>query len=115
MTKPCRGEIWFVEFDPVKGGEIGKTRPAIVISIDGVGRLPLKTVVPITDWKAHYDQFPWFVCIKPSGTNGLTKLSGADAFQIKSVSETRFKSRVGVITKTEIEDVVSAAALCIGV
>jgi mRNA-degrading endonuclease toxin of MazEF toxin-antitoxin module len=47
---PKRGEIWLVNLDPTVGAEIQKTRPAIVISSDYIGKLPLKLVVPITDW-----------------------------------------------------------------
>lgn len=46
--KPKRGEIWLVDFDPTTGSEIGKRRPAVVVGIDGVGRLPLRIVVPVT-------------------------------------------------------------------
>ena len=45
---PKRDEIWDVDFDPPKGAEIGTNRPAVVISEDAVGRLPLQIVVPIT-------------------------------------------------------------------
>ena len=45
---PKRGEIWLVNLDPTVGAEIQKTRPAIVISSDYIGKLPLKLVVPIT-------------------------------------------------------------------
>jgi mRNA interferase MazF len=45
---PKRGEIWLVNLDPTVGAEIQKTRPAIVISSDCIGKLFLKLVVPIT-------------------------------------------------------------------
>ncbi|MBP9024201.1 MAG: type II toxin-antitoxin system PemK/MazF family toxin [Spirochaetes bacterium] len=114
MTKPCRGEIWYVEFDPAKGSEIAKTRPALVLSVDYLGKLPLKTVVPLTDWKDRYEEFPWFVCLRPAKNNGLEKISGADAFQVKSLSIERFKNRVGIVSESEITDVVNAVRLCIG-
>ncbi len=60
---PSRGEIWLVDFDPAVGAEIQKMRPALVVSVDSVGRLPLRIVVPLTDWKPHYAGFPWFVLI----------------------------------------------------
>lgn len=94
-TKPSRGEIWSVQFDPQVGQEVGKIRPALVISTNSVGRLPLRIVVPITDWKQHYAGFPWFVHLAPTKTNGLTKESGTDAFQVKSVALARFESRRG--------------------
>lgn len=94
-ANPTRGEIWSIQFDPQVGQEIGKVRPALVISSNSVGRLPLRIVVPITDWKQHYAGFPWFVHLAPTSTNGLTKESGADAFQVKSVAIVRFKTRKG--------------------
>ena len=48
---PKRGEVWAVNFDPAVGAEIGKARPAVVIGVESIGRLPLQLVVPITDWK----------------------------------------------------------------
>ena len=48
---PLRGEIWLVQFDPSVGAEIRKLRPAVVISLDAIGRLPLRIVVPLTDWQ----------------------------------------------------------------
>lgn len=53
LTTPKRGEIWRVSFDPTIGAEITKARPAVVISSDAVGRLPIKLVAPITDWKDY--------------------------------------------------------------
>jgi len=40
LASPKRGEIWLVNFDPTVGAEIKKIRPAVVISSDGVGKLP---------------------------------------------------------------------------
>ena len=57
---PSRGEIWLIDFDPAVGAEIRKLRPAVVMSVDAIGRLPLRLVVPITDWKDSYSQYPWF-------------------------------------------------------
>jgi mRNA interferase MazF len=31
-----RGEIWWVNFDPTRGGEIRKTRPAVVVTADAL-------------------------------------------------------------------------------
>ncbi len=72
-------------------------------------------VVPITDWKAVYASFPWFVALPATATNGLIKDSGADAFQTKSVSEKRFVRRLGEITITQLDEIASAIGLCVGV
>jgi len=114
MAKPRRGEVWLVNFDPTIGAEIGKTRPAVVIGDDAIGRLPLRIVVPITEWGPRYASHPWKLHLRASKGNGLSKESAADAFQVKSVSETRFRQRVGALTADEIEEIAAAIALCVG-
>ena len=111
---PSRGEIWLVDFDPAIGAEIQKARPAVVMSIDSVGRLPLRIVVPITDWKPAYAGYAWFVDLPASQANMLRKDSGADAFQVKSVSEDRFVSYLGTITSDQLDAIAEAVALCVG-
>lgn len=86
----------------------------MVISENAIGRLRLKIVVPITEWKPRYANFPWFVHLAPTRANGLTKDSGADAFQVKSVSETRFLDRLGELTPGELDDIANAIAICVG-
>jgi mRNA interferase MazF len=103
-----------VDFDPAVGFEIQKVRPAVVISMDSIGRLPLRMVVPITDWNQQYVNYPWFVELPASSTNGLAKDSGADAFQTKSVSQSRFVRLLGQVPVAQLDDIASAIALCVG-
>jgi mRNA interferase MazF len=114
MAEPRRGEVWLVDFDPTTGAEIAKTRPSVVISDDAVGILPLRIVVPITEWDSRYSSCPWMVHLRASKGNGLSKESAADAFQVKSVSETRAKKRLGSVTADEVEEIAAAIAVCIG-
>lgn len=51
--------------DPTRGAELQKTRPAIVISSDAVGKLPLKLVVPVTGWDDKYSGHVWLVRVEP--------------------------------------------------
>jgi mRNA interferase MazF len=111
---PSRGEIWLVDFDPAIGFEIQKLRPALVVSLDSMGRLPLRIVVPITDWKPQYASYPWFVEIPADQINGLAKDSGADAFQAKSLSLLRFDRRLGHVTPLQLDAASAAIALCVG-
>jgi mRNA interferase MazF len=112
--RPQRGEIWSVRFDPSVGAEMRKLRPAVVVNLDSVGRLPLRIVVPLTDWQPTFAALPWFVPIPASAASGLVKNSGADAFQVKSVSENRFAQRIGSLTSDQLDEVASAIALCVG-
>ncbi len=78
-----QGEIWLIDLDPTKGAELKKMRPAVIVNDDRLGRLPLKVVIPITEWKDRYAIAPWMVRIDPSDKNGLNKPSSADCFQIR--------------------------------
>ena len=112
--RPQRGEVRSVRFDPSVGAEIRKQRPAVVMSLDSIGRLPLRVIVPITDWQSAFARLPWFVPIPASDANGLSKDSGADAFQVKSLSEDRFARRLGKVSDEQIDDIAAAIALCVG-
>ena len=97
-----QGEIWLINLDPTVGSEIQKKRPAIIINDDRLGVLPLKVIVPITDWKNNYSIANWMVQISPTSENGLTKLSAIDCFQIRSLSEERFIKKLGVISDNNL-------------
>ncbi|MBW6537788.1 MAG: type II toxin-antitoxin system PemK/MazF family toxin [Mariniphaga sp.] len=93
-----QGEIWLINLDPTMGAEIKKTRPAIVVNDNSLGILPLKIIVPVTDWKEKFDIAPWMIRIEPTPINGLKKLSSADCFQVRSVSENRFVKKLGTVS-----------------
>jgi len=114
IQQPERGQIWSVNFAPAIGSEIKKIRPAVVVNTKEAGRLPLCIVIPITDWKKQFEFFFWFVKIQPSKENALLKESGADCFQIKSVSKKRFLSKIGLVTNEQLDEIVVSASLCIG-
>jgi mRNA interferase MazF len=103
-----------VRFDPSIGAEIRKARPAVVCSVDSIGKLPLRVVVPLTDWQTAFAQLPWFVFVPATPSSGLLKDSGADAFQVKSLSERRFVTRVGKVPDAEMDEIASAIAICVG-
>ena len=109
-----QGEIWLVNLDPTVGAEIKKTRCAIIISVDDLGKLPLKIIAPITDWKEHYADYPWMVKIIPSEKNCLSKISAIDCFQVKSVSAERFTGKIGSVESEIIMTVQEALNLVIG-
>ncbi len=100
-----QGEIWLINLDPAVGAEIKKIRPAIIVNDDTLGILPLKIIVPITDWKDRYEIAPWMVKITPTPINGLTKDSSADCFQIRSVSQDRFVRKIGKTSESIMDHI----------
>ncbi len=100
-----QGEIWEVEFFPKVGSEITKKRPAIVINHDLIGKLPLKTIVPITNWSNSFENYPWMYKLEQNELNGLSKISGVDCFQIKNFSINRFKTKIGIVNETQLQEI----------
>lgn len=95
-----RGEIRMVDFDPVRGAEANKRRPAVIVSNDGANSTALRlgrgvvTVVPVTSNIARV--YPFQLLLPVSGT-GLDRDSKAQAEQVRSVAVERIGTRVGTI------------------
>lgn len=100
-----QNEVWLINLDPTIGAEIKKTRPAIIVNDNSLGKLPLKIIVPVTDWKERYEIAPWMVKIEPTSKNGLTKESSADCFQVRSLSQRRFVERLGELPEPVMDEI----------
>ena len=97
--------------DPTVGDEIGKTRPAIIVSNDDIGVLRLKIIVPITGWQEVFEQVAWMVKIEPSSDNRLSKRSAADTFQVRSVSQQRLIKQIGTLSSEIMAEISTALAV----
>ena len=109
-----KGEVWLINLDPTIGAEIKKTRPAVIVSEDAIGILPLKVVVPVTDWKERYAVAPWMVRLDPDAKNKLEKTSAADCFQVRSISNERFKRLVGSLSRSHMAEIETGLARVLG-
>ena len=94
-----QGEIWQINLDPTIGSEMKKTRPCVILNSNTIGKLPLKVIAPITDFKPHYTKVPWMVVIEPNSINNLSKKSAIDLFQVRSLSEKRLVKKIGLVDK----------------
>ena len=103
-----RGEVWLVSFDPAIGAEIRKTRPAVVLSSNEVGILPLKLMAPITEWKEAFAKNLWHVRITADSTNGLTKISAVDVLQMRGMDVRRFVIKLGTLSAVTIDKITAA-------
>ena len=110
-----KGEIWLINLDPTVGAEIRKTRPAVIVSADAVGVLPLKVIVPITEWKEHYAIAPWMVRLGPDFESVLQKPSAADTFQVRSVAQERFVRRIGRLSEPSMRSIAKALATVLSI
>ncbi len=100
---PLRGEVWRTDFEPVRGHEQGRTRPALIISNDilNSGAAGMVTVVPITS-KARPVRS--FLKINPP-EGGLPQTSYIICDQIRTISKDRLGKRFGSVSSVVIAEV----------
>jgi mRNA interferase MazF len=102
-----RGEIVSVTFDPARGSEAAKTRPAVVVSNDAANATATRlgrgviTVVPVTSNITRIYPFQVFL---PAHETGLQLDSKAQAEQIRSVAVERIGGPLGQLSPTLITE-----------
>jgi len=102
---PRRGDVYWVNLDPVVGTEIKKTRPAVVVSNDSCNRFGTRVVVlPIT---SNVDSlYPGEASVDVKGKPGR-----ALGDQIRSVDKARLKSRASTLTADEMARIDEALSI----
>ena len=100
-----RGEIWLVNFDPTIGGEIKKTRPAVIVSDQPFNRLR-RTVVVVPLSSSHdQTEFPLLIAIRSSARPSVAVVD-----QVKAAAKERFIRKVAVATAGEMAQIGEALA-----
>ncbi len=104
MTGYNRGDIVLVNFNPQKKGEeIGKIRPAIIISDSSLNEvLDLVTVVALT---TNIIENSEPLRVKIAKKENLIQESDAMIEQLRSVSKSRITQKVATLTKEELEKI----------
>lgn len=102
-TEPRHGEVWLLRFEPQVGREIKKTRPAVILSSNEMDAIPLRTVVPVREYKPLHRGRPFLIHVEPSHENGLSKASSIDVAQIHTFDLTRFVRKIGEVSGHDLE------------
>ena len=104
-----RGDVYWVNFEPSLGGEIKKTRPAIVLSNNAANtHLNRVQVVPITSNTERLYPGEAFVSL-----NAEKRKAMAD--QLTTVSKQRLSGKIGTLSKEDVGRVEVAVLLQLGI
>ena len=108
MMEINRGDVIDIDFDPARGHEIRKTRPAVVVQNDiGNQYSPLVIVAPIRGAE-HIKRFYPVIVPVEKGVGGLDKKSIVQCDQIKSLDKSRIVAKRGHFSKNIMKDVDAA-------
>jgi mRNA interferase MazF len=105
---PRRGDVYWVNLDPVVGTEIRKTRPAVIVSNNSCNRYGTRVVVlPIA---SNVDSvYPGEAMVDVKGRAGR-----ALGDQIRSIDKHRLKARLSTLTADELARIDEALAITLG-
>jgi|SRR5215472_4856732 mRNA interferase MazF len=94
-----RGDVWWVSFDPSIGGEIQKTRPAVVVSNDAANSILNRlVVVPLTSKTDKLYPGQAYVSLQ-----GERRKAMAD--QIATISKLRVRGRIGTLAARDVTSI----------
>jgi mRNA interferase MazF len=91
-----RGDVFLVNLDPTRGGEIQKTRPCVVVSPDELNaHLRTFIIAPLTTGTHSY---PFRIACRFEGKSGHIVLD-----QIRTVDRERLVRRLGKLSAATLE------------
>ena len=130
-----RGEVRFVDFEPVRGdlteepppdgvdssdmrrAEANKTRPAVIVSNDGANATADRLgrgVVTVAPLSSNTERVYAFQVLLRAEDTGLPRDSKVQAEQVRSIAVEQIGRRVGAVTPGLMADVDAALRLHLG-
>ena len=114
MIRPKRGDICLVNFDPMIGAEIRKTRPALVLQNDIANKSSPVTIVSAISSKFDGSLYPTEVLIAANAGTGLAVDSVVLLNQIRTVDRKRLVRKLGRLSAVKMEEVNRALRISVG-
>ncbi|MCX7114276.1 MAG: type II toxin-antitoxin system PemK/MazF family toxin [Proteobacteria bacterium] len=75
-----RGEVWWVNLDPTRGGEIQKTRPAVILTVNALNRAR-RTVVVVPLSSSATPRPPIVVSVPSTGAGSVAVCDQVPAYR----------------------------------
>ena len=104
-----RGAVCWVELDPVRGSEIAKTRPCVLLSASVINRSRRTVVVvPLTS-TPEAPRFPLLVAVPSAGSSSKARIE-----HIRCVDKSRLQRRIGRLSPNDLDAIGRALLRVLG-
>ncbi|MEV6164136.1 type II toxin-antitoxin system PemK/MazF family toxin [Streptomyces sp. NPDC052052] len=106
-----RGDIYLIDYEPVRGSEANKARPSVIVSNDGANAAVARTgrgvitVAPLTSNTSRV--YPFQVLLR-AAESGLPKDSKVQCEQVRAMARERFLKRVGAVPRQRMAEIDAA-------
>lgn len=100
-----RGEVWWADLEPTRGGEINKVRPVLILSDDRLNRAR-STVVAVPLTNGGRANTPLVVPVPSAGPNSKVVCD-----QVRALDKSRLQRRRGDLSEEDLEQVEAAMRL----
>ena len=104
-----RGQVHWVALDPVRGSEIAKTRPCVILSANEINsRRKTVVIVPLTS-TPQTASFPLLVAVPSAGVNSKVRPD-----QIRCIDKTRLLGVMGCVSDGDLNLIADAVSKVLG-
>ncbi|WP_031476791.1 type II toxin-antitoxin system PemK/MazF family toxin [Streptomyces bicolor] len=109
-----RGDIYLVDYEPTRGSEASKARPAVIVSNDGANTAVERTgrgVVTLVPLTANTSRVHPFQVLLPAGECGLLKDSKVQCEQVRALAPDRLLRPIGSVPRQRMAQIDAALRL----
>ena len=94
-----RGEVWWIDFDTIEGGEIRRMRPAVIVTADALNRA--RRTVVVVPLATGPQPRPPIVVATPSAGDGRVAVCD----QARAVDKARLTRSAGHLSASDLKAV----------
>jgi mRNA interferase MazF len=109
---PHRGDVWLVALGAGRAGEPGKTRPAVVVSVDDLSTGAPEELVVVVPMSSSLAPSALRIEVEPDA--GVERASRAVCRAVRAVVRARFVRRIGNVTPAEMDQIEGTLTLILG-
>ncbi len=104
-----RGDIYLANLNSTVASEQAETRPVLIVTRNAINASsPVVVIVPLTKYISSKRIYPSQISIPATESNGLSCDSIAKAEQIRAISKSRLKTRLGSLSSAKLRDLSNA-------